>query len=170
MDVFLLLILFLLSLASALCDAEDDFFRSRERYLQPLYTLPQHAPVTGLKFDYFPPHNPTRALIVATTPTRRMPVHSLYLDVFQKIHSLGFNAVSFYTFWGARPRRRIAAASSCVARRPARAEARRRARLLRLPQRHPVSRGRAGGRLLPRRAPRLVHVRPRTCIVAPSCR
>jgi beta-galactosidase GanA len=29
-----------------------------------------------------------------------MPVHSLYLDIFQKIKALGFNAVSFYTFWG----------------------------------------------------------------------
>jgi beta-galactosidase GanA len=30
----------------------------------------------------------------------RLPVSSLYLDVFQKIKSLGFNAVSFYVFWG----------------------------------------------------------------------
>jgi beta-galactosidase GanA len=29
-----------------------------------------------------------------------MPVHTLYLDVFQKIKSIGLNAVSFYTFWG----------------------------------------------------------------------
>jgi len=29
----------------------------------------------------------------------RMPVHSLYLDVFQKVKAMGFNAVSFYTFW-----------------------------------------------------------------------
>jgi hypothetical protein len=152
MDVFLLSILFLLSLASALLDAEDDFFRSQEHYLQPVYILPQHASVTGLNSDFFPPNNPTRALTVTTTARRRMPVHSLYLDIFQKIKSLGFNAKPFYTFWGARPRRRIAAASSCVARRPARAEARRPARFLRLPQRRPVRRGRAGGRHLPHRA------------------
>lgn len=30
----------------------------------------------------------------------RMPVQSLHLDIFQKIKSLGFNAVSFYVFWG----------------------------------------------------------------------
>ncbi|KAJ7162583.1 glycoside hydrolase family 35 protein [Mycena crocata] len=30
----------------------------------------------------------------------RMPVQSLHLDVFQKIKSLGFNAVSAYFFWG----------------------------------------------------------------------
>jgi hypothetical protein len=29
-----------------------------------------------------------------------LPVHGLYLDVFQKIKSAGFTAVSFYTFWG----------------------------------------------------------------------
>ncbi|KAF8165127.1 glycoside hydrolase family 35 protein [Crassisporium funariophilum] len=30
----------------------------------------------------------------------RMPVQSLHLDVFQKIKAMGFNAVSFYIFWG----------------------------------------------------------------------
>ncbi|KAG5733968.1 putative beta-galactosidase A [Termitomyces sp. T112] len=30
----------------------------------------------------------------------RNPVQSLHLDIFQKIKALGFNAVSFYTFWG----------------------------------------------------------------------
>ncbi|KAJ7590547.1 glycoside hydrolase family 35 protein [Mycena floridula] len=30
----------------------------------------------------------------------RMPVQSLHLDVFQKVKSMGFNAVSFYVFWG----------------------------------------------------------------------
>ncbi|KAJ6567229.1 glycoside hydrolase family 35 protein [Mycena vulgaris] len=30
----------------------------------------------------------------------RMPVQSLHLDVFQKIKSLGFNAISAYFFWG----------------------------------------------------------------------
>ncbi|KAF8076034.1 glycoside hydrolase family 35 protein [Lyophyllum atratum] len=30
----------------------------------------------------------------------RNPVQSLHLDVFQKIKSMGFNAVSFYVFWG----------------------------------------------------------------------
>ncbi|CZR69346.1 probable beta-galactosidase [Phialocephala subalpina] len=29
----------------------------------------------------------------------RLPVAGLYIDVFQKIKALGFNAVSFYTFW-----------------------------------------------------------------------
>ncbi|KAF9535066.1 beta-galactosidase [Crepidotus variabilis] len=30
----------------------------------------------------------------------RLPVADLYLDVFQKIRSMGFTAVSFYVFWG----------------------------------------------------------------------
>ncbi|KAF5322689.1 hypothetical protein D9619_001054 [Psilocybe cf. subviscida] len=30
----------------------------------------------------------------------RMPVQSLHLDIFQKVKSMGFNAVSFYVFWG----------------------------------------------------------------------
>lgn len=30
----------------------------------------------------------------------RMPSTSLYLDIFQTIKSMGFNAVSFYSFWG----------------------------------------------------------------------
>ncbi|TFK43322.1 glycoside hydrolase family 35 protein [Crucibulum laeve] len=30
----------------------------------------------------------------------RMPVQSLHLDVFQKIKAMGFNAISFYVFWG----------------------------------------------------------------------
>ncbi|KAF4619804.1 hypothetical protein D9613_005466 [Agrocybe pediades] len=30
----------------------------------------------------------------------RMPVQSLHLDVFQKVKAMGFNAVSFYVFWG----------------------------------------------------------------------
>ena len=31
----------------------------------------------------------------------RLPVPSLWLDVFQKIKALGLNAVSFYVHWGA---------------------------------------------------------------------
>ncbi|PCH33839.1 hypothetical protein WOLCODRAFT_130019 [Wolfiporia cocos MD-104 SS10] len=54
----------------AVLDAEDDFFKSQERYLQPLFTLPERQPVTGLKSDFYPPSNPGRALVVATTPTR----------------------------------------------------------------------------------------------------
>lgn len=54
----------------AVLDAEEDFFKSQERYLQPVFTLPERHPVTGLKFDTFPPLDPKRALVVATTATR----------------------------------------------------------------------------------------------------
>ncbi|KAI0375319.1 hypothetical protein BV20DRAFT_1032567 [Pilatotrama ljubarskyi] len=54
----------------AVLDAEEDFFKSQERYLQPVYTLPERHPVTGLKYDMFPPVDPKWALVLATTPTR----------------------------------------------------------------------------------------------------
>ncbi|KAI0756694.1 Pep3/Vps18/deep orange family-domain-containing protein [Daedaleopsis nitida] len=54
----------------AVLDAEEDFFKSQERYLQPVFTLPERHPVTGLKFDMFPPLDPKRALILVTTATR----------------------------------------------------------------------------------------------------
>ncbi|KAI0639720.1 Pep3/Vps18/deep orange family-domain-containing protein [Trametes polyzona] len=54
----------------AVLDAEEDFFKSQERYLQPVFTLPERHPVTGLKFDMFPPLDPKQALVLVTTPTR----------------------------------------------------------------------------------------------------
>ncbi|OSC99516.1 hypothetical protein PYCCODRAFT_1479848 [Trametes coccinea BRFM310] len=54
----------------AVLDAEEDFFKSQERYLQPVFTLPERHPVTGLKFDMFPPLDPKKVLVLVTTPTR----------------------------------------------------------------------------------------------------
>lgn len=54
----------------AVLDAEEDFFKSQERYLQSVFSLPERHPVTGIKFDFFPPSDPKKALVVATTPTR----------------------------------------------------------------------------------------------------
>ncbi|TFK77229.1 hypothetical protein BDN72DRAFT_953692 [Pluteus cervinus] len=54
----------------AVLDAEEDFFKSQERYLQTVYSLPERHPVTGIKFDFFPSHDPKRALVIATTPSR----------------------------------------------------------------------------------------------------
>lgn len=31
--------------------------------------------------------------------SRRLPVASLYLDIFQKIKAMGYNGVSFYVHW-----------------------------------------------------------------------
>lgn len=54
----------------AMLDAEEDFFKSQERYCQPVLTLPERQPVTGLKFEFFPPSDPRRALVIVTTPSR----------------------------------------------------------------------------------------------------
>lgn len=54
----------------AMINAEDDFFKSQERYLQPVFSLPELHPITGVKYDFFPPTDPKRALVVVTTPSR----------------------------------------------------------------------------------------------------
>ncbi|KAJ2932742.1 hypothetical protein H1R20_g4331, partial [Candolleomyces eurysporus] len=54
----------------AVLDAEDDFFKSQERYLQAVFSLPERHPITGIKFDYTPATDPKRALVLVTTPTR----------------------------------------------------------------------------------------------------
>ncbi|KAF8167767.1 DigA protein [Crassisporium funariophilum] len=54
----------------AVLDAEEDFFKSQERYLQSVFSLPERHPITGIKFDYFPPSDPKTALVLVTTPTR----------------------------------------------------------------------------------------------------
>ena len=54
----------------AVLDAEEDFFKSQERYLQSVFSLPERHPITGIKFDYFPTSDRKRALVLVTTPTR----------------------------------------------------------------------------------------------------
>lgn len=54
----------------AILDAEEDFFKSQERYLQTVFTLPERHPITGIKFDFFPVADPRKALVVVTTPSR----------------------------------------------------------------------------------------------------
>ncbi|KZT41330.1 hypothetical protein SISSUDRAFT_1042912 [Sistotremastrum suecicum HHB10207 ss-3] len=54
----------------ACVDAEDDFFRGQERFLQDVYTIPERPPITGIKFEYFPPSDAKKCLIIATTPSR----------------------------------------------------------------------------------------------------
>ncbi|KIL71799.1 hypothetical protein M378DRAFT_155409 [Amanita muscaria Koide BX008] len=54
----------------AILDAEDDFFKSQERYLQSVFTLPEKQPITGLRFDLFPLNEQKRAFVLVTTPTR----------------------------------------------------------------------------------------------------
>ncbi|KAF8640380.1 hypothetical protein AX17_000050 [Amanita inopinata Kibby_2008] len=54
----------------AVLDAEEDFFKSQERYLQSVFMLPERHPITGIKFDLFPPSEPKQVLVLVTTPTR----------------------------------------------------------------------------------------------------
>lgn len=54
----------------AVLDAQEDFFKSQERYFQSVFTLPERHPVTGLSFDFFPPMDQRRALVLVTTATR----------------------------------------------------------------------------------------------------
>lgn len=58
------------TLYEGLLDAEDDFFKSQERYLNSVYTLPERHPITGVKFDFVPLSDPRKAVIVLTTPSR----------------------------------------------------------------------------------------------------
>ncbi|KAJ7630800.1 Pep3/Vps18/deep orange family-domain-containing protein [Roridomyces roridus] len=54
----------------ALIDAEEDFFKSPDRYLQTVLTTRERQPITGIKFDFFPPSDPRKVLVILTTDTR----------------------------------------------------------------------------------------------------
>ncbi len=54
----------------AVLSAEEDFFKSQERHLQKVFALPEKQPVTGIKYNFFPPADPRKALVVVSTPTR----------------------------------------------------------------------------------------------------
>ncbi|KIJ45146.1 hypothetical protein M422DRAFT_251339 [Sphaerobolus stellatus SS14] len=51
-------------------DAEDDFFKSQERYLQAVFTLPERQPITGIDFVHFPPSDFKKGLVLVTTASR----------------------------------------------------------------------------------------------------
>jgi len=55
---------------AALLDGAEDLFKSTDRYLHPVFSMPEKQPITGLRFDTFPPLDLKEALEVATTPTR----------------------------------------------------------------------------------------------------
>jgi hypothetical protein len=54
----------------AVLDAAEDLFRSQERYCQPVFSLPEKPPITGIKFDFFPPSDAKKALVIVTTSSR----------------------------------------------------------------------------------------------------
>lgn len=54
-------------------DAHDDFFKSQDRYLQSMYTLPDKQPISGLRFETFPgPDAKSRRGVVIVTSTTRI--------------------------------------------------------------------------------------------------
>ncbi|KAF7310794.1 Vacuolar protein sorting protein [Mycena chlorophos] len=55
-------------LFEALIDAEENMFQSPDRYLQQLLAVRDR--ITGVKFDFFPPSDPRRVLVILTTDTR----------------------------------------------------------------------------------------------------
>lgn len=57
-------------LYEAILDAEDDFFKSQERFLQPVFTLPERHPVTGVEFNFYPTMDPKRVSVIVTSPSR----------------------------------------------------------------------------------------------------
>lgn len=58
------------SVYEVVLDAEEDFFKSQERYLQTVFSLPERQPITGIDYTFFPPTDPRRALVVLTTASR----------------------------------------------------------------------------------------------------
>lgn len=54
----------------ALLDAEEDFFKSQERYVSPVFAIPERPPITGIQFQLLPPLEPRQAIVVITTPSR----------------------------------------------------------------------------------------------------
>lgn len=54
----------------AVLDAEEDFFKSQERYCQAVFSLPEKQPITGIKFDFLPPPDAKKALVLVTTTSR----------------------------------------------------------------------------------------------------
>lgn len=54
----------------ALLDAEEDFFKSQERYVSPVFTLPERLPITGIHFQLLPPQEPRQAAVLITTHSR----------------------------------------------------------------------------------------------------
>jgi vacuolar protein sorting-associated protein 18 len=54
----------------AILDAEEDFFKSQERYLNAVFSLPERQAITGLNFDFFPSIDPKKVLVVVITTSR----------------------------------------------------------------------------------------------------
>jgi hypothetical protein len=52
-------------------DSKDKFFETREKYFKPVYNLNEAMPITGLRYERFPPSKAEpKIFVLATTPTR----------------------------------------------------------------------------------------------------
>ena len=65
-----------------LLDAEEDFFKSHERYTTTVFSLPERLPITGIHFQLLPPLDAKQAIIMLTTPSR---IYQLYGPVEKKV-------------------------------------------------------------------------------------
>src|ERR1700753_4139477 len=66
------------SIYEAYLDAEDDFFKSQERFFQPVFSLPEMLPIVGLGFEFFPPSDVKKCMVVAATSSRIYQFSGLY--------------------------------------------------------------------------------------------
>lgn len=57
-------------LYESLLDAEDDIFKSQERYLRTVYSLPDYQAITGVSFQQYTSSDPGTLLILVTTNSR----------------------------------------------------------------------------------------------------
>jgi vacuolar protein sorting-associated protein 18 len=58
------------AILEACLDAEEDFFKSQERFLRKVFTLPDGQAVTGIFFEYFPPSDLRKCWLIITTASR----------------------------------------------------------------------------------------------------
>ncbi len=93
----------------ACLDAEDDFFKSQERFLKKVYSLPEAQAVTGLYFEYFPPSDPRKCLVLLASPSRlyqfvglleRRSGDDVFSPIFTKYkdHAPGADYIPDYAF------------------------------------------------------------------------
>jgi hypothetical protein len=54
----------------AVLESKEEFLKQHDRNVNAVFTLPERQPITGLCFQWFPPSDLKRGLVIVTTPTR----------------------------------------------------------------------------------------------------
>ncbi len=73
-------------------EAKDKLFvEGKERYFKPVYSLGEDQPITGIRYERFPPSDPPKFFVMATTVTR----------LYQFIGTLILPALPYLTLSGA---------------------------------------------------------------------